>query len=315
VGFTRFDGLALAARPLRELGVEVYGGSMVRGTSLAGSSPFDLQGNRYVPSSTPPDPRIDPARDAWIVGGTVRASAGPLFAASLDARYAWDSRGELLRRAGLALSSSPVDALRLDAQGTLDLLDLELIAAMASAELRLDPITIRASVDHQVPRFDPSTIWAWFDAAPVDQVRLGASGRVSPDLEIGGALRGRRVDRGDDQDLDAGLELHAQTRIEGAQISASGFAWSGALGPVAGASLEASRALLANVSIEGQLSVWHFDDPLRDQSYGTVISTILGGRWAITEQASVLLELQHAFSRVSGHRFRGMLVLSVSTWR
>jgi hypothetical protein len=176
IDFTRFDGLAISVRPLPLLGAEAYGGALVRGTSLAASPQFDLQGNRYVPSVSghPDAPLIDPPRDAWVVGGTLRASLGPAFGAALDARYAWDTRGELLRRASLALTSSPDEALRLDAQGTLDLLDLEVISAMASAELQLTSVTLRASVDHQVPRFDPSTIWAWFDAAPVQSIRLGA---------------------------------------------------------------------------------------------------------------------------------------------
>lgn len=317
IGFTRFDGLAIAVQPLPFLAAEAYGGALVRGTSLAGSAQFDLQGNRYVPSvaGDPDAPLLDPHRDAWVLGGTLRTSLGPAFGASIDVRHAWDTRGELMRRASLALTSSPIDVLRLDAQGTLDLLDLEVVSALASAELRLAPVTLRASVDHQVPRFDPSTIWAWFDAAPVQSVRLGASTRVTDDLEIGGALRGRRVDRSPDEDLDGGLELHARTRIEGISLAASGFAWSGALGPLAGVALEGSRSVIQGLSIEAQLSVWQFDDPLRAQSYGTVVSTILGARWAIMEQAVLVLELQHAHSRSVGHRFRGMLVLSVMTWR
>jgi hypothetical protein len=79
--------------------------------------------------------------------------------------------------------------------------------------------------------------------------------------------------------------------------------------------IEGSRTLIPGLSLEAQLSAWQFDDPLREQSYGTVISTLLGARWAIMEQAVLLLELQHAHSRNVGHRFRGMLVLSVMTWR
>ncbi len=316
-GFTRFDGIALSVRPLAQLGAEAYGGVLVRGTSLAGSPQFDLQGNRYVPSTAgAADPTLlDPHRDAWLLGGTLRASLGAWLGVALDGRFARDERGELLRRASLALSSSPHEALRLDAQGTLDLLDLEVISALASAELQLAPVTLRASIDHQVPRFDPSTIWAWFDAAPVQSVRVGASARLGDDVEIGGALRGRRVERTPAEDLDAGLELHARARIEGLSVAASGFAWSGALGPVAGVAIEGSRTLIPGLSLEAQLSAWQFDDPLREQSYGTVISTLLGARWAIMEQAVLLLELQHAHSRNVGHRFRGMLVLSVMTWR
>lgn len=317
VGWTRFDGLALGVRPLAWLGAEAFAGALVRGTSFAGSSQFELQGTRYVPSiaGAPDAPLIDPHRDAWVVGGTLRGGLGPLLSVALDARYAWDSRGELMRRAGLALASVPHELIRLEAQGTLDLLDLEVIAALAAVDLRLAPVTLRVSVDHQVPRFDPSTVWAWFDAAPVQQARVGASARLSPDLEIGGALRGRRVERQEAQDLDAGLELHAQARVEGLRLSASGFAWTGALGPVAGAVIEASRSVIREVSLEGQLSVWHFDDALRADAYGTVIATTLSGLWIITEQSTVLVELQHAHSRTVGHRFRGMLILRVMTWR
>lgn len=317
VGFTRFDGLSLGVSPLAAITAEVFGGALVRGTSLAGSSTFDLQGTRYVPNANGVlgPAFVDPHRDAWVMGATLRASAGPIFGASVDARYAWDDRGELLRRAGLALSSTPHEALRLDAQGTLDLLDLEVIAAMASAELRLAPITLRASVDHQVPRFDPSTIWAWFDTAPVQQVRLGATARVSEDLEIGGALRGRRVERTPDEDFDAGLELYMQTRVEGVRLAASGFAWTGALGPVAGVAIEGSRAITTEISLEAQVSAWHFDDPLRAEAYGTIVSSVLSGRWAITPECVALLELQHAHSRSVGHRFRGMIFVQVMTWR
>ncbi len=317
VGWTRFDGITLGVRPHAAVGAEAFAGVLVRGTSFAASSQFELQGTRYVPSiaGAPDAPLIDPHRDAWVVGGTIRGGVGPVLSAALDARYAWDSRGELMRRAGLALSSVPHPLLRLEAQGTLDLLDLEVIAALAAADLRLSPVTLRLSVDHQVPRFDPSTVWAWFDAAPVQQARLGATARVSPDLEIGGALRGRRVERSEAQDLDAGLELHAQARVEGLRLSASGFAWTGALGPVAGAVLEASRSVIREVALEAQVSVWHFDDALREQAYGTVVATTLSALWTITEQSTVLIELQHAHSRTVGHRFRGMLFLRVMTWR
>jgi hypothetical protein len=318
VGFTRFDGLSVGVRPLAFFEAEAYGGALVRGTSLGGTSQFEMQGPRMLPLGDLPAERapfVDAARDAWLVGGAVRGGLGAPLTIGLDARYAWDARGDLLRRASLSASSAPHEALRLEAQGTLDLLDLRVIAALAAAELRLGPATVRASIDHLVPRFDPGTVWAWFGAAPVQQARLGASGRLGDDLELGGALRGRRVDRQGAEDLDAGIELYARARIEGFQLGASGFGWSGALGPVAGAAIEASRAVVRELSLEAQVSVWHFDDALDAQSYGTIVSSTLSGLWTITEQAVLVVELQHAASRTVGHRFRGMLQLRVMTWR
>ncbi|GAB4197787.1 MAG: hypothetical protein OHK0013_06240 [Sandaracinaceae bacterium] len=314
VGFARFDGLAIGVRPATWIEAEAYGGMFVRGTTLGGSNQFDVQGPRYVPVDAEA-PFLDAPSDAWLLGGTVRGRLGPMLTLALDARYLRDGRGEILRRASLAASSAPISWARFEAQGTLDLLDRRVIAALAAVDLLLGPATVRVSVDHLVPRFDPSTVWAWFELAPVQQLRIATNGRITDDLEIGGALRGRRVERAQAEDFDAGLELYARARVEGFQLAAHGFGWSGALGPVAGVALEASRAIVRELLVEAQLSAWHFDDPLRTANYGTVISTVLSALWAITEQSTVGIELQHAASRLVGHRFRAMLQLRVMAWR
>lgn len=317
-GFSRFDGLAVSVRPLSMLGLEAYGGLVVRGTSFAGTSQFDVQGSRYVAAQAPigrDETLLDPHRDAFVVGGSARAGVGPPFEVAIDARFARDARGEILRRAALSMTSRPLEALRFEAQGVLDLLDFEPIAALAAAEVRSSDASVRLSFDRQVPRFDPSTVWAWLGAAPVEQLRVGASSRLSPDLEIGAALRGRRIERRTSDDFDAGLEGFAQARIEGWRAAASGFLWTGALGPVAGVALDVSRQLVPELGIEGQLSVWHFDDATRVDGYGTVVSTTLSSVWSLTEQAALFLELQHAHTRTVGHRLRATLVLRVMTWR
>ncbi len=314
IGLARFDGLALALRPIAALGARAYGGALVRGTSLGGSPQFDAVGDRYVPSEGGAS-WLDPPRDAWIVGGDLDASLGAALSANLAARYAWDERGALLRRLSLSLASSPHELVRLDARGVLDLLDLTPISAMAALEVRAAPARLRAAIERRVPRFDPSTIWAYFEASPVDELALGARGRVSDDLELAGTLRGRRVERGQGEDLDAGIELGAWATVAGLRLGASGFAWSGSLGPTAGVALEASRELAQRVSADLTVSVWHFDDPLRVDVYGTVVSTILGARWQMTDESVLALELQHAYSGYAGHRLRGLLTLRVLAWR
>ena len=111
------------------------------------------------------------------------------------------------------------------------------------------------------------------------------------------------------------LELSRESRWEGFRFGASGFAWSGALGPLAGVSFDVRRPLFGWLELGLDVSVWHFDDPNREQLYGTVVSEVLSGRFRLSPETLVLAELQHATSRVVGHRFRGVIALRVDTWR
>ena len=72
---------------------------------------------------------------------------------------------------------------------------------------------------------------------------------------------------------------------------------------------------LAATPIEAQVGVWHFDDPLRAEVYGTVVSTILGARWEVSDESLVVIELQHAHSRRSGDRLRVLAMWRVLAWR
>ena len=84
---------------------------------------------------------------------------------------------------------------------------------------------------------------------------------------------------------------------------------------LAGASLDVTRAFFGWLELTLDVSVWHFDDPLRDESYGTVVSEALSGTVRLSPETLLFAEFQHAASRVVGNRFRGMLALRVDTWR
>ena len=147
-------------------------------------------------------------------------------------------RGEVLSRVAAGLSSMPAEWLTLSASGVYDLLTSEVIEASAEAAAGDRTLMVRAGASHHEPRFDPGTIWAWFQTAPIDEARLGGSVRLSDDVELGGALRGRHAELGEPwgEDYDAGVEGWARARIERIDAGLSGFAWSGSLGPVAGVS-------------------------------------------------------------------------------
>jgi hypothetical protein len=174
---------------------------------------------------------------------------------------------------------------------------------------------VRGAIEHHEPRFDPGTIWAWFSAVPIDQAQIGLRWLASPDVELGGSVRGRRAELEQGDDLDVGFDAYGRLRWEGFRIGASGFVWSGALGPLAGISLDVSRALFEWLELALDVSLWHFDDPMRDDLSGTVVSESLSGQIRLSRETLMFLELSHAASRVVGNRFRGMIALRVDTWR
>ncbi|WP_236605917.1 hypothetical protein [Sandaracinus amylolyticus] len=320
IGFVRFDGVSARIAPWPWISAEAFAGLMVRGTSLLGTPAFEPQGEMRVDRSdvdATVAPWTDPGIDTWVVGARVRGGPGEWLQLGAGVRHAWEDDGTVLSRLSLSATSQPIPLLRMEAIGVLDLLDITVIDALGAIELREGIWSARASIERHVPRFDPGTIWAWFQTAPIDEARLGGSVRLSDDVELGGALRGRHADLGAPwgEDYDAGVEGWARARIERIDAGLSGFAWSGSLGPVAGVSIDARRRLIPEIALGLHVSVWHFDDPLRQDLYGTVVSESIDAIFDLTEQASILVELQHAASRVVGNRFRLIAWLRVETWR
>ncbi|MFO0680481.1 MAG: hypothetical protein U0234_00445 [Sandaracinus sp.] len=321
IGFARFDGAQVTMAPASFVQLEADAGLLVRRTTLGGSSAFEPQGS-YALDLGGLDPRVvawaDPARTTWLAGASIHGGPASYLQIGAAFRQLWDDDGSIVaRRLGFTLTSDVASLLRLDGIAVLDLLDGTVIQGLASAELHEDGWSMRLSYERQVPRFDPGTIWAWFVTAPIDQLRLSGSHRFTPDLELGGAVRGRRAQLGAQwgDDLDAGLEGWMRARIERLAVSASGFGWSGSLGPVAGVSLDLSRPIIPELALEAHLSFWHFDDPNREGSYGDVVSESLVGVATLTAQSRVYVELSHAHNRVVGDRFRGIVTLLVETWR
>lgn len=317
IGFARVDGLRVEVAPLRWIRAEAIAGLLVRGTSLAATPRSELPGEIRLDTGDRVVPWADPPVDTWVAGASLSANAGRWLSVRLALRHMWEPDGTVLSRVSAAAASTPTSWLRLDASGVLDLLTEEVIRAAARVVVGEEELQVRAGVERHVPRFDPGSIWAWFAVAPIDQAELGASWRASPDVSLGGSLRGRRAELGGTQgdDLDAGVDGWLRARIEGFRLGGSGFVWSGALGPLAGVSVDIARPLFGWLELALDVSVWHFDDPNRAALYGTVLSEVLSARFRLTRETLLFAEVQHATSRVVGHRFRAVLALRVDTWR
>ena len=318
IGFARFDGLELAIAPHHAIRVSTYGGWLVRATTIGGSDRSDPQGSLRLDVDPSRVPWAAPPAETWVVGAAVEGGAAPWLRGRIALRHAWEPGGQVISRVSLSASSVPLSILRIEATGVLDLLTTEVIDAHAALALGDEELGLRASVDRRVPRFDPGTIWAFFAAAPIGELRLAGHWRISPWLDVSLGLRGRRAELGQlaqGEDLDAGADGALRARIEGFRVDASGFVFSGSLGPLAGAELAVTRRFFDYLELAAIVTLWHFDDPLRQDSFGTVLSELLSARFRISPEASLYGELSHATSRTIGHRFRGIVALRIDTWR
>ncbi|MCB9591257.1 MAG: hypothetical protein H6719_00885 [Sandaracinaceae bacterium] len=316
LGFARFDGVSARVVPTPWIRAEVVAGLLVRGTTIGGTARSDPQGSlRLLDADAVP--WAAPGVDTWVAGASVAGGPGRWLQGSATFRQMWEPAGAVVSRLGAALSSQPADWLRLDATGVWDFLTAEVIEASARATLGRDDVIVRLGAARHVPRFDPGTIWAWFAVAPINDAELSVRWQATQDFALGGALRGRHAELGDARtdDVDGGLDAWVQARWEGFELGVSGFGWSGALGPLAGVSLDLKRRFFGFVELELDVSGWHFDDPNRPDLYGAVLSEVLAARFRIVREVLIVAEVQHATSRVVGHRFRGLLAVRVETWR
>lgn len=331
IGMLRADGLRVRAEPWPALAVEVLGGVMVRDTSLGGSYAFEPIGTPRLDLAIEPSrvPHIAQAATTPIAHLALELGRTRIVRGRLALRETWElpefdvEGGTLSRRASLSLASEPVEALRLEADGVLDLLDTgpfesRLIAARAGVTVRAsDELTVAARVERQVPRFDPGSIWAYFTVAPIAEAQLDTSWRASERLELGGALRGRHAELSgnDGADVDLGAEGRARARFGRLTLGGSAFVWSGDLGPMAGVLVDAALRVSKELRFEARVSAWHFDDANRPELYGATVSEVIGVQWQLGDATTALFELEHAASRVVGQRLRAVLALRIEAWR
>lgn len=320
IGLVRIDGVNARTEPLPWVAAQAYGGVLVRRTSLAGSDGFAPQGvARLDLEGVDPArvPFIDEPATTWTLGGLLEIGHSRYVRVQGAFREQREEAGLVSRRASLAAASQPLDAVRLEASGVLDVHDRRVVSVHGAVSVEpIDDLVWRASVERHVPVFDWGTIWAYFDVVPIDEGRLGATWRASERLTLGAAARVRHaeIDPGTDE-TDYGGEGHVTVRALGGTFALSGFGWAGDLGPIAAVMLDASRPLAWWIVAELRASLWHFRDPIRDALDGTSVSEALGVRFRMSEPTSLRLELEHAYSAAAAHRFRALVHLSIQVWK
>ncbi|MBC7174230.1 MAG: hypothetical protein H5U40_17430, partial [Polyangiaceae bacterium] len=251
------------------------------------------------------------------VAGVDAETLEPRFARGrLGYRESWDDDGLVLRRVSFGATTEPLRSLRLQADGVVDLRDGALIDVVGVITYHVEAADVRVVVERHEPRFDPGTIWGWFDLVPVASARVAADTRISRDFGMGAELRGRRSDFGQgDVEHGAGIELHGAYDLPGGSVALSLETQGGDLGPYGVARAVAAHTLGHAASIELTASFFHFDDRLRLGYYGLSAHESVSLGYRIGPEASAALRLEHAYNGLLGHRFRGFVYFLLELWR
>ncbi|MCB9708399.1 MAG: hypothetical protein H6714_06420 [Myxococcales bacterium] len=314
----RMDGAHARMGMADWMAAEGYFGQMVRGNSVLGSETFAPEG-RPRRDLDDIDPTLvaylDNVGTTWMAGGALEVGEPRLMKMRLSMQELWEAPGAVSRRLGMAVSSQPVEGLNLSAMSGWDLLDGTWFRARGQAQLNLTGWGLQAELERRVPRFDWGSIWAFFEVAPIEEARLGGYWEQSPALRLSAAVRGRMSHLPESTDRDVGLEAGANVKAGRLRLDVHTFGWIGDMGPVSGAMLDVSHPLAHRFFVYVRSSVWYFDDPYRDVLEGVSLSEMLGTRWRITPQSSVVMELSHATNRVVGHRWRALAMLNIEAWR
>jgi hypothetical protein len=260
-------------------------------------------------------PYIEPAVQTFMAAANVEAGLQQLVRLRASYRSVQQTGGILERRLGFGAVSQPLAPLRLDAHSVFDLLTFGLIDGDVAASLVGAGWTARAQLERHVPRFDPSSIWAYFDVAPIwmSSLRLARSLGSGFDAAIG--VQARRTDLPSGAEQELGFDARASLHDERDTLSMSGFGWAGGTGPLWGGSLAGSRRISLPIRVEAEVSLMRIDDPQRAALAGVSLYELLGAHFTVSDESEIEVEITHAQSRAAGDRFSVLAFLHLGAWR
>jgi hypothetical protein len=318
IGFARVDGLSARVEPRAWLAFETVFGALVRRTSFAGS-------DAYVPSVLPRidtgsqellrAPYLSPPVTTWIGAASVELGLERVIRLRASYRELAEAGGLLERRFGVGLVSQPMPALRFAADGVLDMLELGLIDAQLSTTWTHDEWHASAQLERHVPRFEPASIWAYFQTATLSIASLRAARTLGPTFDASLGVSGRRTELSPGPEHELGIDAAFTFHNPRDNVSVSGFGWAGGTGPLWGGTLTASRRITLPIRLEAEFSLMRIDDPLRPELAGVSIYELLGARFAVTDESELEFTLSHAQSHEAGHRFAVLAFLHLGAWR
>lgn len=196
-------------------------------------------------------------------------------------------------------------------------------------------VTVSLDYDYYVPTFDADSIWNFFLAMPMNDLGLRTSWDATDHLALSAGLRARAFQVQTENEVDnqtpngndlsnasyfpkGGLDAMGGGNVaarwhfgEGA-VGARGNADVARNGQRMGLDVYGERTLETRYVLSARAGVWQWDDKLRPDRDATSFQYVAGAGYKLWPRSLVFVDFEHDMNRLVGHRFRGMLWLSLA---
>lgn len=195
-----------------------------------------------------------------------------------------------------------------------------------SAELAVRPLRwllVGVGGRYDAPVFDTDSIFAAFWADPAVQGQLRLQVTPMPGLQFGalglvrrlGLLVGNENDAPDADALRGGGEAYARLRLGRYSGDLRAKLADGHGGRRAGLAARFGALLPGDrVSVDLRGTLLGLRDDLAPNEHRVVLGYVVGARYAMSREASLLFELEHNHSRALGHGLRFLAMLDLGFW-
>jgi hypothetical protein len=200
-------------------------------------------------------------------------------------------------------------------------------------------VTLSVDYDYYVPTFDADSIWNFFLAMPMNDLGLRASWDATDHLSLSSGLRARAFSlqtenesvssttpNGGDlsnanyfpkSSLDVtgvmgGGNVAARWHFGEGAVGARGNADLARNGQRMGVDVYGERTLETRYVLSARAGVWQWDDKLRPDRDAASFQYVAGAGYKLWPRSLVFVDFEHDMNRLVGHRFRGMLWLSLA---
>lgn len=261
------------------------------------------------------------------------------FASGTRAPAAYDGARISQERLGYGFDATLPDVGGVKGGLAYDLYNARFASVFASVDGYLSrKVTVSLDYDYYVPTFDADSIWNVFLAMPMNDLGVRTSWDATDHLALSTGLRARafalqtenevkgQSPNGNDlsnanyfpksnpdvTSVMGGGNVAARWHFGEGAVGARGSADLARNGQRMGVDVYGERTLETRYVLSARAGVWQWDDKLRPDRDAASFQYVAGAGYKLWPRSLVFVDFQHDMNRLVGHRFRGMLWLSLA---
>lgn len=196
-------------------------------------------------------------------------------------------------------------------------------------------LTVSLDYDYFVPTFDGDSIWNFFLAMPMNDLGVRASWDATSHLALSSGLRARafgvqtenevsnQTPNGNDLSNASAFPKSGLDVMGGGNVAARWHFGEGAIGTRGNADVARNgqrlgldfygeRTLETRYVLSARAGIWQWEDRLREGRDAASFQYVAGVGYKLWQRSLVFMDFEHDMNRLVGHRFRGMLWLSLA---